>query len=182
MRARLVERLQLEADLRVALEREELEVYYQPVVSLWTDRIAGFEALVRWRHPERGLISPAEFIPVAEETGMIVDIDRWVLQEACRQVHAWQREFSMEPPLGISVNLSSRDFAQPDLVEQVKGSLEGSCLEAGCLKLEITEGTTMEDIEASIWFFRSYVRLEFRCRSMTLGQAIHRWGICIGFR
>lgn len=149
MRARAVARLGLETDLRRAVDRGEFQVRYQPIVSLASGRITGFEALVRWQHPGHGLVSPAEFIPVAEETGLIITIDRWVLREACRQMRAWQVQFPADPPLTISVNLSSKQFAQPDLVEQVEQILQETGLDARSLRLEITESVIMDGAEAA---------------------------------
>ena len=149
MRESAVERLQLETDLRRALEREEFRVYYQLIVSLDDGRISGCEALLRWQHPTKGLISPSEFIPVAEETGLIVPIGRWVLLEACRQVHVWQQRFHSESPLTVSVNFSSKQFMQPELVDQMKQILTHTGLEPHTLKLEITESLIMENPEAA---------------------------------
>jgi diguanylate cyclase (GGDEF)-like protein/PAS domain S-box-containing protein len=139
--------LQLETDLRHALEREEFFIHYQPIVSLDNFRLCGFEALVRWRHPERGLISPIDFIPLAEETGQIISIGQWVLSEACKQMHKWQKRYGMENPLFISVNLSGKQFAQSDLIEQVKSIITETRLNPRGLKLEITETVVMENIE-----------------------------------
>src|SRR5947207_1164387 len=105
-----VKLLALDTDLRRAIERQELVLHYQPIVSLETGRVAGFEALLRWQHPQRGLLSPAEFVPVAEETGLIVDLGAWVLSEACARMHEWQQRFPSNPPLTVSVNLSIRQF------------------------------------------------------------------------
>ncbi|HEY9805475.1 MAG TPA: PAS domain S-box protein, partial [Candidatus Obscuribacterales bacterium] len=145
MHLRAVELLHLETDLRRAIERQELRLYYQPIVSLTTGRIHGFEALIRWQHPERGLISPAEFIPVAEETGLIVPIGLWVLREACQQTYKWQQQFDANFPLTISVNLSGKQFSQPDLIEQIERILQATSLDARSLKLEITESIMMEN-------------------------------------
>jgi diguanylate cyclase (GGDEF)-like protein/PAS domain S-box-containing protein len=144
-----IARLQLENDLRRAVEGQEFRVQYQPIVSLRTGRIVGFEALVRWHHPERGIVSPLDFIPLAEETGMIVLIGQCVLCEACCQASQWQAKFSDEQPLSISVNLSSKQFSQPDLVDQIKQVLKKSQLEAKSLTLEITESVVMENAEAA---------------------------------
>ncbi len=144
-------RLRLEADLRRAIERGQLRVYYQPEVELRSGRMVGVEALVRWQHPERGLISPAEFVALAEDTGLIVPIGRWVLEEACRQGQRWLAYRRRgEPPLLISVNLSARQFAQPDLAEQVQQALQGSGLPAAHLRLEITESAVMADAEPAV--------------------------------
>jgi diguanylate cyclase (GGDEF)-like protein/PAS domain S-box-containing protein len=144
-----ISRLQLENDLRRAVEGQEFRVQYQPIVSLRTGRIVGFEALVRWHHPERGIVSPLDFIPLAEETGMIVLIGQYVLCEACGQASQWHAKFSDEQPLTISVNLSSKQFSQSDLVDQIKHVLKNSHLEAKSLTLEITESVVMENAEAA---------------------------------
>ncbi|HEX8558044.1 MAG TPA: EAL domain-containing protein [Pyrinomonadaceae bacterium] len=149
MHARAVERLRLENDLRRAAERGEFMVYYQPIVSLDADRVAGFEALVRWEHPERGFVPPTEFIPVAEETGMIVEIGQWVLRESCRQMREWQRRSFDNRLLTISVNLSSKQFLQPNLIGCVKQTLHETDLDPRCLKLEITESIMMENAETA---------------------------------
>jgi len=154
MHARAVSRLQLESDLRQAIEQKEFCVYYQPIVSLQTGRLAGFEALVRWNHPRRGLVAPADFIPVAEETGLIVTIGEWVLNEACAQVHRWQIDSPGHRSLSLSVNLSARQVAQPDLLQRIKEALETSKLSPHCLKLEITESVVMENAEAAAQMFK----------------------------
>ena len=149
MHARAMDRLGLERDMRRAVERRELFLEYQPIVSLATGSLRGFEALVRWQHPERGLIHPAKFIPIAEETGMIIPIGKWVLAEACRQMSRWQKLSNLEGPLPISVNLSSRQFLQPDLLEQIQKVLRETGLDPRSLKLEITETVVMENIETA---------------------------------
>jgi diguanylate cyclase (GGDEF)-like protein len=136
--------LQLETDLRRAVERQEFRIYYQPIVSLSTNKIIGFEALLRWQHPERGLVFPTEFISVAEETGLLVPIGYWVLREACRQIHLWQQQFQ-DNSLTITVNLSSKQFSQPNLNEQIYQILQETSLDAQSLKLEITESVIMEN-------------------------------------
>lgn len=145
-----VERLQLETDLRMALKRREFLLHYQPFVCLASGRIIGFEALVRWQHPLRGLISPVKFIPVAEETGAIVPLGEWVLEEACRQLRIWEVMFEVDRPLIMSVNLSGKQFAQPDLVERIQAILATTDLSAESLKLEITESVVMDDVESAI--------------------------------
>jgi diguanylate cyclase (GGDEF)-like protein/PAS domain S-box-containing protein len=149
MHERVKALLKLETDLRRALQREEFRLYYQPVVALESGRIIGFEALARWQHPERGLVPPVEFIAVAEETGLIIPIGRWILNEGCRQMRTWQAHFSSTPPLAISINLSSKQFSQPDLIEQIKHTLEETGLDARSLKLEITESVVMENAAAT---------------------------------
>jgi diguanylate cyclase (GGDEF)-like protein len=147
MHARAVSRLQLENDLRRALERQELVVYYQPIVSLESNRIAGFEALARWPHPQRGFVSPSDFISIAEETGLIIELGRWVLEESCRRMSAWHLQHPGEKPLTISVNLSGRQLTQPNLIEQIKGILNETGLDPRTLKLEITESVVMDNAE-----------------------------------
>src|SRR5581483_8523189 len=141
-------RLDLEIDLRRAISEGELEVHYQPVLRT-SGGVAGVEALVRWRHPARGLVSPGEFIPLAEETGLILPLGRFVLEEACRQVGEWRRLHPELADLVVSVNLSPRQFRQADLDRQVAGALERSGLEPGSLCLEVTEGVMVEDVEAA---------------------------------
>lgn len=145
MHTNVVARLQLETDLRRAVERQELRVYYQAIVSLRTGKIAGFEALARWQHPQRGLVSPVEFIPVAEETGLIIPIGAWILKEACHQIRTWQQQFPADPPLMISINLSGKQFVQPDLVDSIRALLQATGLAPRNVKLEITESVLMDD-------------------------------------
>jgi diguanylate cyclase (GGDEF)-like protein len=147
MHERAVILLQMEADLRRAIERSELRVHYQPIVSLQTGRIAGVEALARWQHPVRGLVAPGEFIPIAEETGLIMPIGRWVLVEACRQMALWRDAFGPQYPLEVAVNLSGRQLSLPDLVGQIGEVLRESGLEPARLRLEITESVVMEHPE-----------------------------------
>ena len=139
--------LQLETEMRQALERGEFALYYQPIVNLETNRLAGFEALVRWIHPKRGLISPLEFITAAEENNLILPLGRWILQESCRQLREWQKKNPAAENLKVSVNLSSKQFLQSDLAEQVVLSLVAADLAPRCLKLEITESYLMENSE-----------------------------------
>ncbi len=150
MAARALELLELEADLRRALERDELRLHYQPKVELGTGRIVGVEALLRWEHPERGLVSPLEFIGLAEETGLILPIGRWVLREACRQAREWQEQHPLKPSLEMCVNVSARQFEHRELVGEVAQTLEETALDPGTLVLEITESAVMEDAESNI--------------------------------
>ena len=145
---KLLERLALENGLRHALGRGELVVYSQPLADAQTGRIVGSEALVRWQHPERGLIPPDEFIPFAEETGLIVELGEWVLRTACAQNRA--RQDAGLPSLSLAVNLSARQLQQPDLVDMVAGVLSDSDLKPESLELEITENTTMQDADGAI--------------------------------
>lgn len=148
--ARALDRLDLEARLRKAIEREELEVYYQPMVSLSSGRIVGFEALVRWHHPERGLLNPGAFIQLAEETGLILSIDRWVLVEACRQARVWHHRYPQDPELVVSVNLSARQFDHPEIIDDIAYALNAARLEPSSLWVEITESWMMIDVESTI--------------------------------
>jgi diguanylate cyclase (GGDEF)-like protein/PAS domain S-box-containing protein len=150
MHAHVVSLLKLETDLRKALERQEFRLVYQPIVAARSGRIMGFEALLRWVHPERGDVTPQDFIRSAEETGLIVPIGRWVLEEACRQVQAWHRILPDRKPLAVSVNLSARQFSDPTLIETVSHALDQSDLAATSLRVEITESILMDHAEASV--------------------------------
>jgi PAS domain S-box-containing protein len=147
MHSLAIYRLKLESDMRRALERSEFRLNYQPIVSLSDGRIVGFEALIRWERPLVGLISPGEFITTAEETGLIIPIGLWVLGQACERAHSWNSDLSRPTPLTICVNISARQFAQPDLVSQIRQALQQSALNPAHLKLEITESLAMSDAE-----------------------------------
>jgi diguanylate cyclase (GGDEF)-like protein len=149
MHTHAMARLELEAALHRAVERQEFRLFYQPIVSLKTGWIAGFEALLRWEHPERGLVAPDEFIAVAEDLGLIIPIGQWALHEACRQLRAWQREFVDLQPLTVSVNLSGRQFSHAELLTVIDHTLIETGLEASSLKLEITESVMMDNTELS---------------------------------
>jgi diguanylate cyclase (GGDEF)-like protein/PAS domain S-box-containing protein len=150
MRASVLARLQLETDLRHALERGEFRNFYQPIVALVSGEIAGFEALLRWQHPTRGLLGPIEFIPVAEETGLIRELGWWNLREACRQISEWRAGIIAHSHLTMSVNLSAKQFLQPNLVEDIRKLLGELALPPEALKLEITESTVMADPSAAV--------------------------------
>lgn len=150
MRANATARLQMETEFRRAIERREFENYYQVIVSLRTGRICGFEALVRWNNSSRGIVSPGEFITMAEETGLIVPMGQWVLETACQQMRIWQARFSDDPPLTINVNLSSRHFLQSNILEQCRAILHETQLSHSSLNLEVTESAMMPDPEAAI--------------------------------
>jgi len=160
MRARAVDRLRLEASLRRALERREFELCYQPLVSLESGRPAGFEALLRWRHPERGLLPPAEFLAEADACGVMVPVGRWVLAEACRQVAAWEAMHPEAAPATVAVNLSARQLRHPGIVADVEDALAAAGLPGGRLHLEITEGAVMENGRGAV---------ETLCRLKALG-------------
>ncbi|MDO8449189.1 MAG: EAL domain-containing protein, partial [Rhodoferax sp.] len=137
-------------ELQRAVERDELVVHYQPSVILSSQKIAGVEALVRWQHPTRGLVAPNDFVPIAEKTGLIHPIGRWVLREACAQVRSWQVQYPSDPPLAVAVNVSSRQVHQPGLVKIVAEALRDSGLPPETLILEITESLVMQNAELAI--------------------------------
>ncbi|QIN78599.1 EAL domain-containing protein [Rubrobacter marinus] len=159
MHAEVLERLRLENDMRRALEEEEFEVHYQPKVQLTTGAMTGVEALVRWRHPERGMISPGQFIPLAEDTGLIVPIGMWVLETACRQAKEWEALHPDSPPLMMAVNLSARQFRHPSLMEDILAALQRSGLEPHKLQLEVTESVVMDNSEHAIGVLRELRKL-----------------------
>lgn len=149
MRAHVLERLEIETSLRRALERRELRVFYQPKIDLLTGRIVGVESLIRWEHPERGLLAPGAFIGVAEETGLIVPIGLWVLEQSCRQVLRWQAERPSMGALNVAVNLSGRQLTAPSLVQDVAAVLATTGIDPKQVELEVTESVLMDDVEAS---------------------------------
>lgn len=149
MRERAVARLQIETHLRHAMERDELRVFYQPIIHLDTGKIAGFEALIRWQHPELGLIPPSKFVHVAEETGLIVPIGHWVLDQACHTAKRWQSTYPSFTELTMAVNLSATQFNRPQLVNDVQGILTATGIDPTTLKLEITESVLMEDKDSA---------------------------------
>ncbi len=142
-----VERIALEAELRRALERQELEVFYQPLVDLGTGLVVSHEALVRWRHPTRGLLSPYHFVPLSEETGLVIPLGEQVLAEACRQTREWQRRFPLDPPLAISVNISALALARPGATASILAGVAASGLSPASLEIEVTETIVMRDPE-----------------------------------
>ncbi len=148
MHASAQKTLEIETDLRRAINRQEFLVYYQPLICLHSGKIEGFEALVRWMHPDKGTIAPADFIPVAEETGSIVEIGMWVLRTACYQLRAWQ-DLYLNPNLTVSVNLSVKQFSQPNLIEQIDKILQETNIDSHCLSLEITESAIMDNAETA---------------------------------
>lgn len=150
MHANILDKLQLEADLRAAVEHEELTLHYQPIFDLKEQRITGFEALVRWNHPRRGIIYPAEFIPLAEENGLIVQIGAWILRNGCLQLKNLQESHPSDPPLTLSINISGKQFSQSNLVEVVKALLSETGVDARSLVLEITESMIMDDVEVAV--------------------------------
>ncbi len=149
LRERAKARMTLVQDLRRALELNQFAVFYQPKVNLKRGTIVGFEALMRWYHPERGLVSPGEFIPLAEETGLIVSLGEWILAKACHQLKAWQAKFPSDPPLSMNVNLSVKQLADSGLVDGVRALLEETGIPPETLKLELTESSLMTDLESA---------------------------------
>jgi diguanylate cyclase (GGDEF)-like protein/PAS domain S-box-containing protein len=164
MRERAISRFEIETGLRKALDVGQLVLHYQPIVALSDGQIHGFEALVRWNHPDRGIMAPGHFIPIAEESDLIVLIGRWVLRESCRQVAEWQRELDPPFPLTIHVNVSSRQLNDPRLIEDVSGALAESGLNPNCLALEMTESSIMGNTKQALSAFHQLramnVRLE----------------------
>jgi diguanylate cyclase (GGDEF)-like protein/PAS domain S-box-containing protein len=149
MHASAVNLLQIETDLRAALEKKQFFLLYQPIVSLDDFKLCGFEALLRWHHPERGLISPLDFVSIAEETGQIIAVGEWALHQACKQLRRWEREYGLPSPFFISVNLSCKQFNNPLMLEQVRGVLEKTGISPRQLKLEITESAVMDNMDSA---------------------------------
>ena len=154
--------MKLENDLKHALERNELLLYYQPIVSLKTDKIIGFEALVRWNHPELGLVPPMDFIPIAEETGLIIPIGRWILQEACRQVSLWHKRYKGTDSLIINVNMSAMQLKQWGIVEQIMEVIRETSISPSNLNIEITESALITDVRNSQIVLEQIMKL--RCK------------------
>ncbi|MFN4066991.1 MAG: EAL domain-containing protein [Thermosynechococcus sp.] len=169
MRAQSIALMQIETDLRRATERKEFLVYYQPIVDLSTRKIVGFETLLRWQHPERGIISPAEFMTVAEETGLILLISWWVMAEACRQMQHWAKVFPRSRALSISVNLSGRHFQQADLLPNLRAILSETEFPAERLRLEVTEGILIDNKEVAIATLQ-------KIRAMGIGLSMDDFG------
>jgi diguanylate cyclase (GGDEF)-like protein/PAS domain S-box-containing protein len=150
LHAEALDRLERTADLQRALDEHQFELHYQPIVSLDSDQVVGVEALVRWQHPTRGLLVPDDFIPLAEETGLIVPLGQWVLEQACRQTRQWQLDHPGQPPIRVSVNLSARQFQQPDLVQRVAQVVSETGIEPKTLVLELTETLLLRDTDAML--------------------------------
>jgi EAL domain-containing protein (putative c-di-GMP-specific phosphodiesterase class I) len=147
MREYVMERLELEADLRRAVKNDELTLHYQIISSLKTNHVVGFEALVRWNHPQRGLLQPAEFIPFAEETGQIIAIDRWVMERACKQLKDWQETYANLKPIYMSVNMTTSHLIHPDIIDFIQSTIQKTQLAPDCLRIEITESAILEYTE-----------------------------------
>ncbi len=150
MHTEVLKRVRLETDMRRALEKEEFYLNYQPIVSLKTGNIVGFESLVRWQHPEDGFISPGDFIPIAEDTGLIIPLGKWILESACHQLSIWHTQFPFDFPLIMSINLSGHQLIQPNLVAEIEKILQINRLDGHSIKLEITETVAMQDVETVI--------------------------------
>ena len=148
MNALAQQRLELENDLRRAIERGELEMYYQPKVALQDGRIVGAEALIRWRHPDRGFVPPSDFIPLAEENGLILPIGEWLLRDVCRKIRNW-RDAGVNPPC-VAINLSGRQFQRQNLPDMIALAIADAGIQSGDIELELTEGTIMSNAEANI--------------------------------
>jgi len=169
MHTRVANRLKLETDMRSAIDQQEFRVHYQPIVNLETSQLAGFEALVRWQHPERGLVFPGKFIDAAEETGLIIPIGRWVLREACRQAQVWQAKYSSDPALTITVNVSPKQLTDVRLVNDVEAALKDTKLDPNQLQLEVTESMSMSDPEGAN-------RVLLRLKRLGVGISIDDFG------
>jgi predicted signal transduction protein with EAL and GGDEF domain len=170
MHQRVVEWLRVENDLRRAFERDELFLQYQPIVMMQTGAVVGFEALIRWRHPERGLVPPSEFISIAEETGIILALGGWMLERVCRQIGQWRGRYEPDLPFWVSINLSPKQFAQPTLADDVIAAIRAHGIPPKSLKLEITESAVMEDLERSCTVLA-------RLRAFGVGIALDDFGV-----
>ena len=149
MRSYAYSRLAMEQELRAALENQEFRLYYQPIMSVSTNELVSFEALIRWAHPMRGLILPGEFLPVAEESGLILPMEKWILNEACRQLKEWHEKYPSMENVSVNVNVSNRQFAQQNFIDDVVSALQMHDLNARCLKLEITENVLISNYAAA---------------------------------
>jgi EAL domain-containing protein (putative c-di-GMP-specific phosphodiesterase class I) len=147
MREQALSQMRTETEMHQAIERDEFLVYYQPILNIQTETLTGFEALVRWKHKTHGILSPVQFIGAAEDTGIILPLGKWILRESCRQLRHWQKTIAAASGLTVSVNLSSRQFLQPDLEKQITETLAETGINPNSLKLEITESHLMENTE-----------------------------------
>jgi diguanylate cyclase (GGDEF)-like protein len=150
MHAGVLDRIQLESELHGVIDHDELTLVYQPILNLNTLRLIGFEALVRWNHPTRGMVYPAEFIPLAEHTGLIIKIGEWILREACRELGLLQRRFPSQPPMRMSINISGKQFAQENLADLVAAIIQETGIDPSSLTIEITESIIMDNIDVAI--------------------------------
>jgi EAL domain-containing protein (putative c-di-GMP-specific phosphodiesterase class I) len=161
--------LQVENDLRRAIERKEFRVFYQPIIDLKTREIKEFESLVRWQHPENGLVLPSDFIPLAEETGLIIPIGRWVLEESCRQIKVWESELFASSSLSISVNLSAKQLMNSEVIQCIKEIMKKTGIKPHTLKLEITESMIMDNAELALQILSDLCDLGVRISSDDFG-------------
>ncbi len=159
MREKIIKRVELEADLRQAIDKNQFAIFYQPIYKLENSQLVGFEALVRWHHPKRGFIQPAEFIPFAQDSGLIITIDEWMLKQSTQQISLWKEKIPEASNLKVSVNLTEKLILQPDLAKNIKKILKASNLEGECLRLEITENAIMENTEAATQAIRNLQKL-----------------------
>jgi len=169
MRERILRRVALESDLQQALEKDQLLVYYQPLVAMPTGQLVGLEALVQWMHPEHGLLLANEFIPLAQESGLITPIDWWVFEEACRQVHEWHLRFPIDPPIQLNVNLTSSLLVRPDLLSHIRAIIKNTGLDPHTLSLEVTESIVSANYE-------TMTRIILALREMGIGVQIDNFG------
>jgi diguanylate cyclase (GGDEF)-like protein/PAS domain S-box-containing protein len=177
LHTRATNRLRLETEMRTALDQHQFQLYYQPVVHLASKRITGFEALLRWRHPERGVISADKFIDVAEDAGLIVAVGKWVMSEACRQMKVWQSRYSAAGALNITVNLSARQLAYPQLLEDMKATLREHQLDAARLQVEMKESVLLADVELTYEFLTQlkYLGISSSVSDFAAGYSSLRW-------
>lgn len=150
MQSQALQQLKLEADLREAIKKQEFQLYYQPIINLKTNQIAGFEALIRWISPKRGFVSPGEFIPISEETGLIIPLGEWIIEEGCSQLSIWHQKYLRTCPFMLSINLSTRQFSQVNLLECIDTILTKTGVDRSCIKIEITESAIMDDVDEAI--------------------------------
>jgi EAL domain-containing protein (putative c-di-GMP-specific phosphodiesterase class I) len=174
MNAVAFERLMLETNLRRALERREFRLYYQPQIDMQSGVVNGVEALIRWQHPELGLVSPLEFIPLLEETGLIIAVGEWVIRTACRQIREWLD--AGFPPLVMAVNLSARQFRQPDLVEMIEHALHEFNIPSSQLELELTESVMMDNLDETIETLKKLKRLGLKIAIDDFGTGVSSLG------
>ena len=176
LRTRARARIAAVHDLRYAIERDELRAYYQPKLNLRTRRIVGFEALIRWHHPARGIVYPGEFIELAEDTGLIVPIGEWMLRESCRQLSQWQKRFPLAAPLTMNVNLSVKQLGDPEIVGRVKSIIEESGIAPSTLNLELTETALMTNLEGARGALTSLRNLGIRLKLDDFGTGYSSLG------
>jgi EAL domain-containing protein (putative c-di-GMP-specific phosphodiesterase class I) len=176
MRSQAFSRLETEQELRIALEKQEIELYYQPIISIDSNRVVSLEALIRWNHPRRGLLLPGEFLPIAEESGLILSIGKWVLNEACAQLKSWHERCPWLANVTVNVNVSNRQFAQPNFVQEVLEALQTTGLSAESLKLEITESVLISNYAAANQVFTQLRQLGIQLQIDDFGSGYSALG------